>query len=215
MTAIHLSLGIAKFQRCSVLGCGRDAVDAFRAQTKDKNTFHFGICAKADHKESLLCMSPGCEQKTITQLIQGATVDKETIFIQPAGIDWKCRWLGWKDSKKKGPTQRRNGPDGEAEVVAFRVYPSWEWIRNYRRWMDVEGQLVSLRKLSVEEFVSSAVALREANYLRVTKRVSWVSLLVFGERRYLYPRKEMEVGSALAGDKLDEFKEEAETRGLL
>ena len=79
-------------------------------------------------------------------------------------------------------------------------------------WMDAAGEVVPIRELSAQQLLSSALALRDANYDRIGARVKWVGAWPAGlmtDPILSYPTSEMTVGTRVAGVKLDEFYKEA------
>jgi hypothetical protein len=123
--------------------------------------------------------------------------------------------LQWKEYQKNPDTEPEMPQPPKPEEVIVEVCKDWVWLSRYERWMDIEGNHVRLSSLPLDQFVCSAVAIRKANYARITSRVKWTEMLVLPKTPIPYPTAELEVGYQEAGIKLDEFKEEAAERGLL
>jgi hypothetical protein len=93
------------------------------------------------------------------------------------------------------------------------VCPDWEFIANMYEWMDKDGKVVPIKKLSDKEFVDSVWALIHTNFAKVGPTLAWAKQLPTYGAAYDYPRGAIGVGAKDAKEKLEEFYENAEERG--
>jgi hypothetical protein len=81
--------------------------------------------------------------------------------------------------------------------------------------MTVEGGPVHISKLSSEELLDAVLAIRKANFARITARISWIrDIEPRGRVRHVYPEEALAVGFKMAGFKLEEMREVLESRAL-
>ncbi len=224
MKPCFIELERSKFQRCAFPECIGDAVSQEEAHMKDGTAYYLGACGREGHLEQV--------QKAQALLVSGIPPKKlhkkkelniEELFIQPVGKEQKCKLAQWEayvanpvaetpPPQPKPQAQRRNTAT-KPEVIP--VCAEWAWVERFEWWMQADGKTVRLSRLSPAEFVAAVLAIRDANFARVTVRIAWTKELVSPGVTYSYPEEGLTVGYKSAGLKLDEFKEEAEERGLL
>lgn len=98
---------------------------------------------------------------------------------------------------------------------APEVCKNWEYVVNMYEWMDKDGNVVPIKRLSEKEFVDSVWALIHANFAKVGTTLAWAKQLPSFGVAYAYPREELAIGARDAKEKLEEFYENAGERGWL
>lgn len=212
-------LELNKFQLCCVPGCDNDAVVQFTAERKNE-TYYVTACGESEHQVQMqkvgkLIMG-GASPRTLAKQKE---LNIEEVFFRPEEHTEKCKLVQWEEFQKN-PEENLPKPAVKPLIVSERhpvitATDEWEWIVNIGKWMDIKGNTVAITALSPDEFVGAAIAILKANFDRVRKKRQWVSNLIPPATVYMYPEEAFVVGSDLAGDKLDEFLEVAEGRGLV
>lgn len=208
MEPYFIPLGTHKFQVCCWKDCGRDAVTMCTAHTS-KDSYALSMCDQ--HHEEVIGLVPLLENGATPFSLQrkGLLDVEELYYIPDTTEDRKCKYLQWREHKyPKKPKPKVEVPE------TTEVTPDWKWVSNIGRWMNIQGQIVSLSRLSDKELVCSAILVRRVNFSRITKRVRWVSQLEPPIQFYNYPNAALQVGYEAAGEKLEELKEEILERGL-
>lgn len=107
---------------------------------------------------------------------------------------------------------RKSHPEHPAQP-APQVCENWEFVANMYEWMDKDGKVVPIKKLSDKEFVDSVWALIHMNFAKVGPTLSWAKQLPSFGTAYDYPREAIGVGARDAKEKIEEFYENAGERG--
>lgn len=217
MDPYFIDLGLDKFQICSCPGCDYDASNELCAKLKNGTEYYLASCERRGHKKRTQDVKQLLEQGiTVTRLHTQGLINQEEVFIKPSGKNQKCKFLQWK-AFKANPHVEEPAPKPQKlnDEKVHKVCKNWKWVPRMDYWMNERGEQVRLSRLPLAQLVSSVFAIRDANFGRVTKRIAWTKSLVEQRIRYTYPTEELLVGYKEAGLKLEEFKEEAEERGLL
>ena len=223
MEPCFIALKLDKFQICSCPGCNYDAANEVSAKLKNGIVYYLASCERGGHKKRTKDVKGLLEQGIpVSQLHTQGLINQEEVFIQPFEKDQKCKFLQWKEFLANPPVeepvpeppavaqaQQRN------DVTTHRVCDNWTWESRMGWWRRADGTRVRIEKLPLDEFVGSIQAIQKVNFSRITKRIAWIKQLEGLKVSYEYPPKVMDVGYAEAGRKLEEFEEDAETRGLL
>ena len=207
---MQIPLELGKFQMCACPTCDRDAVRQRIATSPGGQKYYLGVCLIESHYTDL--------DETVRELEAGITtkelqakglVDTASIFIQQVGSESKHRVAFIAPPQRSQPLP--------VSKVKPDVTPAanWSWEARPDRWMRLNGASVRLSALSDTELVSACLTIRKANFTRVTSKLSWIKELVSPRETVPYPLDKMEVGTHEAAWKLEEFKQEAEERGLL
>lgn len=214
----YVPLELHKFQQCAVEGCDIDAAAEFMIQRPDGVTFYMGACDASAHQDRVITGLESIGGKSSPHSISKKKLRVDQLYIQPKGENEKCKFLEWELIQRAEPEKKVPvapifiNPDGTVKTCG----DDWKWIDQHMWWMDVEGKSIHISKLSTPELIWAAIAIREANFQRITKRVAWTrELIPQGNVRYEYPANLVNVGSKKAGFKLEEFGKEASTRGLV
>jgi hypothetical protein len=213
MKPLFIPLELDKFQICCVPDCEYDAVMQLNA-----GQYYFTACGEPEHQIQI--------QKAGKMILEGVSLhllvkQKELkisdVFICPEGYVEKCKLVQWEEFQKNPPEEVFPKPETKKKITPQdKTAPeSWEWIANVHKWMDTEGNIVAIKSLSSDEFAGAALAILKANFGRISRKRQWVNTLVQPTHNYVYPAEALMVGSDIAGDKLDEFLEVAEERGLI
>ena len=210
---MYIPLGLGKFQICVCVGCNRDAATQLIASTPGGQKYYLSVCDLKTHYARVTKASNQLKTgMAIKDLCSMGLVDTGLIFVQEAGREDKCK-VG-----SITPTQRRNRekpsiPAKSSQVKAAST--AWDWEARPGRWMRLDGTCVKLSALPTAELISSCIAIQKANFVRITSKISWIKGLVSPRVPISYPIDKLNVGTHEATWKLEEFKQEAEERGLL
>jgi len=230
---VHLPLYIReqldKFQICSCPKCGQDAVKEVVARMGDGTIFFLASCSEKDHV--ILCEKNKLDllsgMYTPQKLVDENRLELEELFFQPAGHqNLKCKYSQWitylkeleKEVSERSVVQPNKIKKQEKAAIRSSTVKApeyWTWIENIDKWMNTEGNIVRIANLHNDEFISAVQAIIRINFSRVTKRVLWTKELLRPIMLYEYPEEELNVGAKMAGEKLEEFREEASDRGLI
>ena len=82
-------------------------------------------------------------------------------------------------------------------------------------WMDTDGEIKRLNLISKQHLIVTALAIRDANYQSLPKRITWTKELIAPSFKIQYPEHALKVGAREAGSKLDEFAEVLEELGCI
>jgi len=224
----YLYLDVIKYQMCcvrreikgEVQTCQGDAKAELVAPREDGASYFLPICGRKKCKE--MCgdirdaLEDGKDPRDIPEL------DMEELFIKPPGLEQKCKFYSWLDElrveyqRQQDPAPPAQEPVEEESKYVYAV-EDWEFVDDIDRWMNAEGEVVHIRKLSTGELIDSVLAVRDANYKSITRKHYWTKKLFIDEnrKRYRYPTPALRVGVSVASDKLEEFEAVASHRGLV
>lgn len=227
--AFFESKKVHKYAVCCIKKCDSDATGETTIQCKE-GVLYLPYCKK--HKKDF-------------QDINESNVDlnqyeQDSLFIQPSNFPpIKCDYVSWfqfltkleqdakgirTDAPKSKPVVRKTiktptseeqeeQPESHNPLIASK---DWTWILNPNQWMSIDGVSVRFTNLSDVELIGAALAIQQANFQRISKRISWIkTLLIRGIPPIKYPKKEIEVGIKYAAEKLEEMYGELLERGLL
>ena len=223
MEPYFISTQLDKFQMCICPGCSGDATSQVSAKMEDGTNYYLAACYRKSHrkqsKEAKEALEEGQKPESL-HVSKALNVDE--LFIQPPGRDQKCKIQQW-IAFKADPVAPVPVPQPPAAAQAQRqntekVYPvskNWEWEHRMGWWKRADGRRVRIERLPLNELICTVQAIQEQNFVRITKKLAWIRMLVRQKINYTYPEEALEVGYAEAGLKLEEFKDEAEARGLL
>lgn len=217
MEPYFIDLGLDKFQICSCPGCDYDASNEVCAKLKSGTEYYLASCERRGHKKRTQDVKQLLEQGVnVNQLHTQGLINQEEVFIKPPDKDQKCKFLQWQ-AYKDNPRLEEPPPQPKKLETnnVHSVCKNWKWVPRMDYWMNERGDQVRLSRLPLAQLVSSILAIRDVNFGRVTKRIAWTKSLVEPRIKFTYPKEELLVGNVEAGLKLEEFKEEAEERGLL
>jgi hypothetical protein len=184
--------------------CQGDAKVCITAHLKDKRIIYLPICTKRGHiSKGVILQGLLVKGREIESL---EDLDTAEVFVRDVGEKLKHKLI---QGDSPAPAQRPPVPQPKSyEAVSW-----WEWIDDTDLWMDTTGEIVRISKLSKEEFISAVNTICEVNLSRITKKNAWVKGMQTRRVTHLYPLEAMEVGSANASEKLEEFFEIAEDNG--
>lgn len=219
MQPFFLDPGLHKFQICGCPDCDKDA----KAEIMFGGAYSMGVCADPTHIETMEAIKREYESAPSMKLLK--KLNLEELFIFPDDSEGKkCKYLQWIKRDDTPPPQKEKPPELKPTIPTksspikesppIKIIEDWKWVNNFGRWMTVEGKVVQLSSLSTDELTRSIVMIRDLNFGRVTSRVAWTKEII-SSVSYQYPQEELTVGSKMAGEKLEEFKEIAEERGLI
>ena len=215
MEPLFIDLKLDKFQLCICPDCAGDAVKEIQVELKDGTVYFLASCDRKGHllnvEEAAQELHNGLKPRALHVAHQ---IDIQSLFIKPPEKEQKCKFVQW---QKKTQTKIRpippalRGPSSGTQTVCN----TWQWMYRFEWWMDADGKKVRLRRLPLAQLVSSILAIRKHNFARITKKIAWTKVLVLPTIQFVYPETLLDVGSIEASRKLEEFREEAEERGLL
>ena len=134
--------------------------------------------------------------------------------IQPPDKDQKCKFLQW-EQFLEDPDYEEPLPQPPEEIVT-EASENWEWVDNHKWWMSAEGEPLHMSKMESDELIGAALAIRNKNFSKITKRIEWTrNLKPESKNRYVYPEEKLDVGYRIAGNKLEEFEEVLRNRGII
>jgi hypothetical protein len=225
-----------KFEVCCVPddkshhACWRDASEEVIAEFKDGKAYYLPVCNNPDH----LHLAEEAKKK----LMKGVSIEelskyvvKQQVFLKPSEIlDRKCKIIQWEVFQKRKlalppeaievPTvtaKKKTAPPPEAPVITtvHKAAAKWEWIDGIGRWMNIKGKIESVSSLSDKELRHTAIAIRDANFQKISKNISWTKELRFdGDYEgFSFPEDALKVGSRVAVEKLEDFRIECKRRG--
>lgn len=218
MKPFFLDSGLHKFQICGYPGCEKDA----KTEIVFNNAYSIGVCADSTHIAALEEIKRTYESTPSIKVFKKLNI--EELFFFPKEMEGKkCKYLQWTKRDETPPPQKEKPPTPKPVKLAsspikesppVKIVEGWKWVTNFGRWMTVEGRVVQLSTLPTDELTRSIIMIRDLNFGRVTARIAWTKEII-SRVAYQYPENELTVGSNVAGEKLEEFKEAAEERGLL
>ena len=214
-----IDLGLHPFQICGVKDCERDAKDQYTV-----NQYSMGACAEPGHL-ALVTEALELLRSSKPKALAKKGLDPEQLYFQPEGKEQRIKLSEW-ERLQAAPTPppvpvKALGkapvsvapPPPEERLTAI---PGWAWIERPGWWMNIEGGPVHISKLSTEELLDAVLAIRKANFKRITARVEWTrDVMPWGNVRYDYPEEGLQVGFKIAGFKLEEMRETLEDRELV
>jgi len=217
MKPMFIDLVLGKFQRCCFPHCDGDSSRETYAIMPDGETFFLSACNRKGHYEYVERAAQKVLKKPIAGLkLKEGILQHKRVFVQPVGMDQKCRWDLWQEYLKDGGenAQAQTEPP-PVNLTVVPVCEGWVWVANSGKWMNPTGTPLWMPDMTDQELVCSVLQIVKVNYTKITKRISWIRDLVLPREMLKYPEGELFVGTQVAGKKLDEFKQLAEERGLL
>lgn len=232
--AYFLREELHKYQMCCHPDCGGDAKTQVVIQQRDGAALYLGACDDPDHQQFTTALNFTLQKGVVTpaHLAEEGSIEIEGVYYKPPQHhNVKCKWTEWQRyleeveaevvreakfmASPKGKALAKQREENNDKPLVMEAVAEWTWIGNFDKWMDVEGNIVRMTALDTSELICAILAVRDANFSRVTKRIAWTKQLLVPEEKYIYPEEELNVGFEVAGDKLEEFQEAAEERGLL
>jgi hypothetical protein len=226
-----------KFEVCCVPtekshhACWRDAKEDVVAELKDGTAYYLPVCDDPQHlalaKEAQRKLAKGVSLDNLSQYVV-----KLQVFIKPVELqDKKCKITQWENFQKRKLTLpvedvlakpiKKNKveiqvPERKINVVHTAV-PRWEWVDDIGRWMDIKGNRVALSHLSDKEIRHTALAIRDANFQKISKNVAWTKEIhIEGDHEgFVFPEDALKVGARVAIEKLEDFRIECKRRGYI
>ena len=215
---------VGRFQTCcihlkkSAEACGYDASEEVVAECRDGSKIHIPVCSNPEHQREAVVAKKLIEQGKDPKVLE--TLEWAWLFIQPPESSEKCKLPNWElyleapppailEPRKILSTKSIAAP----VIVVHEAMVGWTWVDDIDKWMSITGEVVRISKLSNAEFIAAALAIRDAN--GITKRTAWVKDLVPPREGYRWPANALKVGTERAGNKLDDFKDSADDRGLI
>jgi len=220
-----LDLSMDKFEVCCAVQhggelCECDAVDELCAPHPDGQTFYIPICGENLHKLKAIGAKKHIESGKDPRLL--TEIAYYGLFLQPQGLQRKCKTTQWDRCHTPNILRKIVKEKAKAAVAAVPEVPkvilapqSWHWVDETFKWMDVDGEVKRLSKMSTQHLILTAIALRDENYSSCPKRISWIKELIKPNFDLKYPEGSLQVGAREAGTKLQEFEEVLASKGLL
>lgn len=198
------------FEICCIEKCGRDATVCFAAHLKDKQTLYLPSCTDSSHLGKMLAIQLELvEIGTPIKKVKG--IDIEEVYTKHRLEPLKCKLLQWEEDHKPKPKVKKRAPGHiPEESDPDAATESWQWVESADLWMSVSGDMVNIKKLKKAEFISAVTTICKLNLSRITKKNAWVKQFLTKDIEFIYPKKEMTVGTKKANEKLEEFYEAAE-----
>ena len=216
---VFIPLGLDKWQICSSKGCGNDADREFQTGN-DRVKYFLAACPMHDRTVAELAENIQTA-KDLQVACRRGFLDIEEVFVQPYKHTEKCKLKSWQQwlSSQPGATASSKSAALPAvtEKLLHRILAAadWTWPTNRNRWRTVDGEVVPLSRLRLAELVCAAQQISRVLFSRKAKSVRWIRHLVEQQVQYRYPVEALKVDKILAMEKLADFQEEAEIRGLL
>jgi hypothetical protein len=232
-TPYFLDLVLDKYEVCCAVQhdgelCERDASEELVATHPDGQTFYIPLCGDKLHKLKAVGAKKHIESGQDPKLL--TEVAYHGLFLQPQGVQQKCKMTEWdKFSMPIGltdygekPTKKYSTKKTHLKTEAIEVSQkiikapaSWQWIEDSFKWMDTDGEVKSLSKMSQQHLILTALAIRDGNYQSCPKKIAWTKSLVAPSFKLQYPEGALVVGVREAGAKLEEFEEVLAELGVL
>jgi hypothetical protein len=237
-------LALDKFEVCCVPtdkshhACWRDASEEVVAEFKDGSAYYMPVCNNPEHIQ--------LAQKAKEKLLKGVSlaelekyVVKMQMFVKPTEIkDAKVKVTQWENFKKRRleiptlkavpepqqPKQAKQvkktfqeiAPELKEPSVIHTAYKKWEWVDDIGGWMDIEGNLTTVAKLSDKELKHTVLAIKNANFKSVSPKISWTKFIIINDNeRFIFPEEALKVGAKIAAEKLEDFRIECRRRGYV
>lgn len=229
-----LDLGLDKFEVCcAVLHsgelCESDATEELIAAHPEGQTFYIPVCNEKLHVLKAVNAKKHIESGKDPRIL--SEIAFSGIYLQPQGFAQKCKTTEWdkhsfsfpvptiilessarKKSPKVTPVQSVVRAQSERSLP---VPAEWTWVEDSFRWMDTDGEIKPLSKISPQHLIVTALAIRDANYQSCPKKMSWTKELVAPNFKIQYPEESLSVGLREARAKLEEFEEVLARMGVL
>ena len=227
-----LDLALDKYEVCCAVQhdgepCECDAVEELTATHPDGQTFYIPLCGDKLHRIKAIGakkhIESGQDPRAVTEVVFNG------LFLQPQGAQQKCKMTEWDNfSMPVGITEYGEKPSKKYSkkstlpVAPIEVTPkiikapvSWQWVDDTFKWMDTDGQIKSLAKMSKQHLILTALAIRDENYQSCPKKIAWTKDLIAPSFKLQYPDGSLSVGVREAGAKLEEFEEVLAELGVL
>jgi hypothetical protein len=219
-----LDLALDKYEVCCAVQhggelCECDAAEELTAIHPDGKTFYIPICKDKLHRIKAINakkhIESGKDPRGLTEVAFNG------LFLQPQGLSQKCKMTEWDrclaptgNSISAASRRKKDVVATPAEKVV-KAPRSWKWVDTTNKWMDTDGEVKSLSKMSSQHLILTVIAIREANYASCPKKIAWTKELVVPNYKLQYPDGALEVGTREAGTKLEEFEEVLAEMGVL
>lgn len=210
MEDIFIELGVGKFQRCCVPDCNSDATGEIIVGSQSGNYF-LAYCSQQGHKKKMQEVASLIKCDGIDSSKLAPAVQKDRIFVQIDGSSRKCKLSCITGITSKKMTKIEPSPK------APRMSKEFTWVRNYRRWRNLDGAMVPIDSLKDNEVISAIFSIAAVNFKRRPSKLNWISLVqgIDVKEVVRYPEGVLNVDHKIAHDKLEEFHAVAKSRGLV
>lgn len=221
MGPYFLDLALDKYEVCCAVQhggelCECDASEELVAHHPDGTTLYIPICQDKLHRLKAIAakraIEGGASPSSLTE------VSYHGIFLQPQGLDRKCKSTEWDRFSMSVPevtVAPKKKPVSKPAESSIPVPAKWSWVDKMNYWMDADGQVKRLRDISKHHLILTAIAIRDSNYQSCPKKISWTKNLISPNFKILYPEDKLQVGAREAGSKLEEFEEALTELGCL
>jgi len=221
-----LDLGLDKFEVCCAVQhdgelCENDAQDELCAPHPDGHTFYIPICGENLHRLKAVAakkhIESGKDPRKLTE------INFYGLFLQPKDLHKKCKTTEWNTGSTRLSTAfklpkiiSKKEPVTSTETIkTIKAPQAWKWVDETFKWMDIDGEIKRLSKMSNQHLILTAIALRDENYTSCPKKIAWIKELIKPNFSLQYPEGSLQIGARAAGTKLEEFEEVLASRGFL
>lgn len=228
-----LDLALDKYEVCCAVQhdgelCERDASEELIATHPDGQTFYIPLCGDKLHRLKAINakkhIESGLDPRALTE------ISYRGIFLQPMGMQRKCKTTEYDNfsvpigitsyvekKSRKGAARKEvpNSPPIEVTPKIIKAPQTWQWVDDVFQWMDTDGEIKPLLKMSKQHLILTALAIRDENYQSCPKKIAWTKELIAPSFKLQYPEGALSVGTREAGAKLEEFEEVLAELGVL
>lgn len=228
-----LDLALDKYEVCCAVQhdgepCERDASEELIATHPDGQTFYIPLCGDKLHRLKAINakkhIESGLDPRALTE------ISYRGIFLQPMGMQRKCKtteydnfsvpigitsYVEKKSRKSAARKEVPNSPPIEVTPKIIKAPQTWQWVDDVFQWMDTDGEIKPLLKMSKQHLILTALAIRDENYQSCPKKIAWTKELIAPSFKLQYPEGALSVGTREAGAKLEEFEEVLAELGVL
>lgn len=228
-----LDLALDKYEVCCAVQhdgepCERDASEELIATHPDGQTFYIPLCGDKLHRLKAINakkhIESGLDPRALTE------ISYRGIFLQPMGMQRKCKTTEYDNfsvpigitsyvekKSRKGAARKEtpNSPPIEVTPKIIKAPQTWQWVDDVFQWMDTDGEIKPLLKMSKQHLILTALAIRDENYQSCPKKIAWTKELIAPSFKLQYPEGALSVGAREAGAKLEEFEEVLAELGVL
>jgi len=228
-----LDLALDKYEVCCAVQhngelCEVDAVEELTATHPDGQTFYIPLCGDKLHRIKAIGakkhIESGLDPRAITEIAFSG------LFLQPQGMQQKCKMTEWDrfsvpigiTGYGEKPSRKSAGKKSPLKSEPIEVSPkilkapvSWHWVDDTFKWMDMDGEVKPLSKMSQQHLILTALAIRDENYQSCPQKIAWTKDLIAPSFKLQYPEGALSVGTREASAKLEEFEEVLAELGVL
>jgi len=238
-------LTLGKFEVCCVPddkshhACWRDASEEIVAELKDGSVYYLPVCNNPQHRhlaeEAKKKLQKGVRLAELTKYVM-----KPQVFVKPSEMEsTKVKVIAWEifvlrkltlpkiePKQAKQPQQPKQvtqvkqlqitQPVQEPTVI-HTPCKKWTWTDDIGLWMNFEGDIIPMSKLSDKELKHTAIAIRDTNFQNLTAKTKWTKSLFFDgdTESFKFPEEALKVGAKVAAEKLEDFRIECKRRGYI